>query len=730
MALVTIKLAVNSKGAKSELSGFQKSLGGLKKVAKVTGGALAAIGGVALKKGWDRLNAIDQATAKLKGLGHSGDSIKGIMNSALESVKGTSYGLGDAATAAASAIAAGIKPGKQLTDYLKMIGNGAALSGRSFNEFGAIVNKVNANTKLSMGEVNQIQDAGIPILQKLAESYGVSTQEMSKMVSAGEVSAAKFNEVLTGTVGNAAVEMGNTVSGSWANMNAALGRVGANLLSGIFPKLAGGFQGITAALGPIEAGATGVGLAIGAGLDLAISAVQDLWSHLQQVDFTPLTDAAGRLFSALQAALPRVVEGVSSLGRTFGPLLGQIAKFAATAVFTAVVVAIDALAIAVDAVASGFSSAAGFIERNKTLLGGIATVIGAALLPGLIATTANVIATNAAWLVYGLTVKGITIATTAWSVAQRILNTVLRANPIGIVITVLAALVAGIIYAYKNSETFRTIVHAAFEGVKVAGKALWTALKAAFNGIVAAIKWAYNLVKSYVNLYIAGFKLLVSGGKSAWNGVKSAFQGVVNAVNWAKNLVVAYCRNVVQGWQTIINGARQVIGGVRNAFNNVVSFVAGIPGRILSAIGNLGSLLYNAGASVINGFVDGIKGAAGKVKSALGGITNKLTSWKGPPSTDKRILTPAGRMIIQGLIAGIQAERGALKKELANVTGMIGGTEAQMGFSAGISAAGSGTGRGNTYNITVEVPVSASKADVGREIMDAIKAYERVGGRK
>ena len=59
-------------------------------------------------------------------------------------------------------------------------------------------------------------------------------------------------------------------------------------------------------------------------------------------------------------------------------------------------------------------------------------------------------------------------ATGVMTVAQRALNLAMRANPIGIVITVLAALVGGIIVAYNKSETFRRIVQTAMRGVQAA----------------------------------------------------------------------------------------------------------------------------------------------------------------------------------------------------------------------------------------------------------------------
>lgn len=51
---------------------------------------------------------------------------------------------------------------------------------------------------------------------------------------------------------------------------------------------------------------------------------------------------------------------------------------------------------------------------------------------------------------------------------------------------------------------------------------------------------------------------------------------------------------------------RDVANAVSTGFNNVVSFIRTVPGKISSALGNLGSLLYNAGKNLMQGLLNGI----------------------------------------------------------------------------------------------------------------------------
>ncbi|MGZ4663725.1 MAG: hypothetical protein ACXV5Q_01395 [Frankiaceae bacterium] len=72
----------------------------------------------------------------------------------------------------------------------------------------------------------------------------------------------------------------------------------------------------------------------------------------------------------------------------------------------------------------------------------------------------------------------------AMAVAQWALNAALNANPIALVVIAIAALAAGIIYAYKHSATFRSIVQGAFSAVGAAASAMWATVKPVFRFLV------------------------------------------------------------------------------------------------------------------------------------------------------------------------------------------------------------------------------------------------------
>lgn len=96
--------------------------------------------------------------------------------------------------------------------------------------------------------------------------------------------------------------------------------------------------------------------------------------------------------------------------------------------------------------------------------------------------------------------KMVTIATTAWTAVQKVLNLVLTANPIGLIITAIGALVAGLIAAYKNCEGFRKIVDKVWKAIKPLANAIMNGLAKAFEWLVEKCKEAWKWLKNILGL--------------------------------------------------------------------------------------------------------------------------------------------------------------------------------------------------------------------------------------
>lgn len=161
----------------------------------------------------------------------------------------------------------------------------------------------------------------------------------------------------------------------------------------------------------------------------------------------------------------------------------------------------------------------------------------------------------------------------AVAVGQRLINAAMRANPLGLVITALTALGAGLVLAYKKSATFRKIVNGAWAGIKAGAKAAWGWLKK-------------HIVPFFTKTLPHAFKVVVGWVKKNWpairavivNPVKSAYKGVKTAWGWVTKKFRAVLKWVKgafhKSWagirKFIVNPITSAYRGVKKAFNWVI----------------------------------------------------------------------------------------------------------------------------------------------------------------
>ncbi len=96
--------------------------------------------------------------------------------------------------------------------------------------------------------------------------------------------------------------------------------------------------------------------------------------------------------------------------------------------------------------------------------------------------------------------KAVAAASLIWKGVQMALNVVLSANPIGIVIMAVTALVAAVILAYNNCESFRRICDKVWAVVKDVAAAVWEYLVKAFEACSKVVKKAWEWVKTFFGI--------------------------------------------------------------------------------------------------------------------------------------------------------------------------------------------------------------------------------------
>ena len=241
--------------------------GALKKAllsaASLTGvGSIFAVGGL-LTAGLDRLKTIQRAQVQLS-LRLPPEEIKRVTKDIQDVVRGTPIPLDEALQAVPRALSAGIKPGKELNQYIKDIADTAASTGgqAGFGQIDIIFSQILGKGKLMGEELMQLTENGVDLRNALKNTFNWDDKKLNSMVAKGKVGMKEIQKAVEetwGKNGGLSKLMGNTFDGAMGNLKASAARLGANILDVIFgnPKnsddpLKGAIDGVTALTGKLD----------------------------------------------------------------------------------------------------------------------------------------------------------------------------------------------------------------------------------------------------------------------------------------------------------------------------------------------------------------------------------------------------------------------------------------------------------------------------------------------
>lgn len=255
--------------------------------------------------GKQRALNIEQAKFQFAGLGQN---IKKSMASALEAVKGTSFGLDEAAKTAAQFGAAGITAGSKMTGALKGVAGIAALTNSSFGDISQIFTTIAGAGKINSEQLYQFATRGLNVAAALGKQMGKSEQQIRQMVTEGKITFPVFAKAMDDAFGKHAKEANKTFSGSLANMHAALARIGADAWTpflkasrNVFNTLSPFFDNIHTAIQPL----------LDAFGTASLGGAKKISDIINGIDLKPLTQA-----------VPHILGGLKNIFKA----VGQVAK--------------------------------------------------------------------------------------------------------------------------------------------------------------------------------------------------------------------------------------------------------------------------------------------------------------------------------------------------------------------------------------------------------------------
>ncbi|QMP84563.1 tail length tape measure protein [Streptomyces phage Endor2] len=209
-------------------------------------------------------------------------------------------------------------------------------------------------------------------------------------------------------------------------------------------------------------------------------------------------------------------------------------------------------------------------------------------------------------------------------------------------------------------------------------KGIWDVILGAFRTFlsIGVLGTAVKVLKGIGLAFKAGWTAVVNFGKSAWSSITGGFSSFGS---WIAGRASAMMSSVggffSRGWSSIKESATSALSSLVSSIGTwlakAITTIGGLPGKAKAALGDLGSLLLNAGKQIVQGLIRGIESMIGSVKSKLSKLTDMIPDWKGPLPKDKVLLYGAGKAIITGLIKGLESQFDNVKKSLGGLTDQI-----------------------------------------------------------
>lgn len=276
---------------------------------------------------------------------------------------------------------------------------------------------------------------------------------------------------------------------------------------------------------------------------------------------------------------------------------------------------------------------------------GIATAVVAAAGTAFLTYKGYVAAATAIEVVHTAATTAMTAAhqaaeagATGLAVAQAGLNAVLKANPIGLVVSLLAALAAGLVTAYKTSETFRNAVNSAFASVK----------KIAQNAIGTVVDWINELVAK-IRGAAAALANLKNGVGAAQDAYNSAYNGYMDNYNRDKLDKAAQERGKLHAER--VKQAQEEAAAAK-ASAETISQSAGKAASAVSTSGKKASAsAQTATATVVKSISDTTTTVKDGITRTVETVNETLSNGK---QQQKQVITETSRQMVDGVLKDVK----------------------------------------------------------------------------
>lgn len=528
----------------------------------------------------------------------------------------TAFSADDINAAARTLLGAGVSVDK-LGSRMKWLGDIAGATGANLGQLVLPVSQALAKGKLDTQDFYQILNSGAgkvrEVLQNELNKRGLG--DIMTAMSKGKVSAEILETALKtaasegGFAFNGAAKQAQTFDGRMSNLQETISNVGLELI------------GVNKATGEIDP--NGIFAQMSEKVEKATK-----W----------LEENKGKIKEIAQIIINNIQPAIITLTALW-------ASFKAIVITSQIVDAITKVSDAVGKMGDGVKKAVTWYQDlNK-------------------AQIASSVSAKAHAVAVGLQTAATNIAT----VAQTAFNVAMAANPIGLIVLAIAAVVAGLVWFFTQTEIGKQIFG---EFVKF--------VSGVFGNIVGVISTVANAIIVPFQNFLAFVSPIFN---TLWQIVSNIFILIVAVVATAIESIAQPFIWLFQNWQTVWNNICGFVSTIWNIIVGVVTAYINTMNAIISAIVNtimvvispivnwINSVIIQPIANFFSGLWNGIvQGVSGFVQGVMN-VISPITNW-----INSNIIQPVSRFFAglwNGIVQGVNGLAAGIKNIFSSIVGII-----------------------------------------------------------
>ena len=350
-------------------------------------------------------------------------------------------------------------------------------------------------------------------------------------------------------------------------------------------------------------------------------------------------------------------------------------------------------------------------------------------------------------------------STKLWAAAQWLLNTAMSANPIGLIITAIAALVAAFVILWNKSDAFRefwinlwnnivSFISTTVQKIRNFFVTLGTNISTAFSNVWStivkifspAVTWFSKLFTSVFNTLKSTIDVIIGLIKGIWTVITTVFSPLLAWVG--THITTPLTTAFTTVWNTLKTGATNAWNGIKTVFSTVATFFKDTFTKAWTAVKNVFSVggkifdgikegIVSMFKTIVNAIIRGINRVISvpfnAINAALNTIRNvgiaDMKPFAGLPSISVPSIPELARggILKRGQVGLLEGDGAEAVVPLEKNTQWLRAVAKQMAKELGVSGSSSvtgGVGFGgvvNNYNQTINSPKALTRLEIYRQ---------------